>query len=308
MDVKDRSEPAPDLLTLRQLEMISVAGSSSGFSAAAKRLGISQPTLSAAIARIEQQLAARLFDRTTRRVTLTPEGESFAAMATELVAAYRAGSRRLRARSNEVSDSLTLVCLPSIAASIIPEALAAFLREHPATIVKLHDTARKQALELVIDRLADFAIVSDPPELPELRQQALCRDQFMVVTPSSLAIAKKKEIAWGDLETVPFALVGNRSARVQIEQAWLDEAHVLKPRFTVEQVSTALAMAAAGLCCTLLPRLYLTPALLGDLRAIPLRARRLERDIKIVHRNDRPLGPTAIDLLGHIKRAASAHG
>lgn len=308
--MENAHEPAqaPDLLTLRQLELLSVAGSSNSFSAAARKLGISQPTLSAAIARIEQQLQARLFDRSSRSSVLTPEGESFTVIATELVASYRAGSRRLRARTDELHNRVVLATLPSIAASIVPGALAAFLKDHPDTAAILHDMGRKQALEMVLDRVADFAIVADPPDLPELRSQPLCRDQFMVVAPSAWPIAQQSIATWNDLHSIDFALVGTRAARAQIEQAWIQEGHRLEPRFSVEQVSTALALAVAGLCCTLLPKLYLTPELLGGLRAIPLQAAALDRSIQLVHRGDRPLNPLSQDLQSRLQQSALEFG
>jgi LysR family transcriptional regulator, carnitine catabolism transcriptional activator len=307
MDTDKMVRPNPDLLTLRQLEMLSLAAVSNSFSAAAKRLGISQPTLSAAIARIEQLLGARLFDRTTRKAVLTPQGELFAAMATEVVATYRAGSRRLRGDA-EPPMSVTFVAQPSIAASIVPEAIADLMQAHTDASVKLIDCGRKRAMELVVDRLADFAIVTNAPDLPDLRREMICRDSFMVVSPPGLPIARQDEATWSDLANTPFALVGVQSVRAQIEQAWVNDGCELRPRFAVEQVSTALALASANLCCTLLPRLYITPALLGDLRAIPFRESSLKREIQSVRRNDRPLSPLAAQLLDNVRRKADRLG
>jgi DNA-binding transcriptional LysR family regulator len=306
MNENDATGSFAEMLTLRQLEIFNVASGAESFSAAARRLEISQPTLSTAISRIERQLEVRLFDRSTRMLTLTIEGERLAIMAADMLAIYRSSIRSLKARTEAHRERLTVMALPSIAASVVPAAVERFVALHPDIDLTIHDTGRKQGLDLVLDRIADFALLSDAPRINELRYEPLAADRFVIVVHASSPLAGLDKIGWSDLAREPVILVGNQATRARIERTWLAAGHDIVPRFSVEQVSTALALAAHQLGSVLLPELYLTPALLGELRAVPLDSPELLRRIELVHRNDRPLSDAARLLADLIRADLSA--
>ena len=85
-------------LTYRQFEILIAAAEAGSFSAAAQRLKISQPSLSESIRRIEREIGARLFERTTRSLKLTPEGRHAASVARDAVRDFRHALERLASR------------------------------------------------------------------------------------------------------------------------------------------------------------------------------------------------------------------
>ena len=87
-------------LTHRQLEVLVAAADSESFSAAAQRLGISQPSLSESIRRIEREIGASLFERTTRSLKLTEDGRHAASVAREAVRDFKAALERLASRGD----------------------------------------------------------------------------------------------------------------------------------------------------------------------------------------------------------------
>src|SRR3954470_22226105 len=106
-------------ITPRQFEILVVAAESDSFPAAAQRLGISQPSLSESIRRLEQEIGARLFERTTRSLKLTAEGRHAASVAREAVRGFRLALDKL-ARTRAPQDRLTVAALPSIVCSVLP--------------------------------------------------------------------------------------------------------------------------------------------------------------------------------------------
>src|SRR4029079_10807305 len=101
-------------LTYRQFEILIAAAESESFSAAAHRLGISQPSLSESIRRIEREIGARLFERTTRSLKLTDQGRAAAAVAREAVRDFKRALERLASSTRERQGRITIAALPSI--------------------------------------------------------------------------------------------------------------------------------------------------------------------------------------------------
>ena len=145
-------------LTHRQFEVLIAAADAESFSAAAQHLGISQPSLSESIRRIERELGTRLFERTTRSVKLTAEGRAVVAVAREIVRDFRRALERLAAGGAQGQGRIAVAALPSVACAALPAAIKEFGRQHPAVSVVIHDVQHERALTLVTEGVADFAI------------------------------------------------------------------------------------------------------------------------------------------------------
>ncbi|MFZ7338261.1 LysR family transcriptional regulator, partial [Comamonas jiangduensis] len=113
-------------LSTKELKAVIALSQTRSFGQAALQVHLSQSALSALIARVEAQLGARLFERTTRAVELTDVGHIFVAHAQELI---RDTQRALQAVADTVllkTGAVSVAALPSLAASIVPQAFAAF--------------------------------------------------------------------------------------------------------------------------------------------------------------------------------------
>jgi DNA-binding transcriptional LysR family regulator len=118
----------PELQNLRYF--IAVADAAS-FTAAARRCGVAQPSLSEGIRRLERVLRCRLFDRLPRAVRLTEAGRDLLPRAREALAAIDALRPALARHATEISGVLTLAASPTLAPYLAAPALAAFARAHP---------------------------------------------------------------------------------------------------------------------------------------------------------------------------------
>ncbi len=283
-------EPVSGNLTIRQLEVFAMASRSPTFSEAAKRLGISQPSLSSTVAKIEEQLGLRLFDRTTRTLVLTVQGERLAVVAEELVRNFQASVKNIHDAASVSRGRMSMAVIPSVAASVVPGVLNTFFTTYPEFDVAVHDVSGEKALAWVLDRVVDFAIMATPASHAELLIEPVYADDFVVICHKTSPLAGKRNVDWSDLADVPVVLTGGGAIQRDIELAWLKANVAIQPRFEIEQIMTGIALVAAGLGVSILPGLCRPAISNQELITVPMRsAARIQRELSIVRRSDRSL-------------------
>lgn len=147
-------------------------------SRAAERLGVSQPSLSLSIRRIENSVGAELLIRGKRGVVLTPAGKQFLAHARNMMEAWDAIRARTRASMTEVQGSFTIGCHASVARAVLPQFLPQLLRLYPKLDIALHHDLSRRITEDVISFRADIGIVVNPVQHPDLVVRRLYEDEF----------------------------------------------------------------------------------------------------------------------------------
>jgi len=297
----DQSPPAGKL-TFRQLEIFLAASRSESFSAAAKKLDVAQPSLSAAIAKVEHQLGVTLFDRTTRNVTLTAEGARLAVAAADLIKIYRSSIQNL-ASGAQPEARVRFAAPPALlGGTVAPIAIREFRRRFPDYQVTFHDVDRREAIKLLVGGSVDFAIVNDPPNLAEVEKRVIGETSFEVIIAADHPLAKRKSVTWQDLETAPLILAGNLRRRGLIQEAWESAGHDLRPTYEVNELRTGVGMAAAGLGFVLLPEGYLDPELPAHLAAVRLESDSFKRPLGLLRLKSQPLSDPTQHLAELLER------
>src|SRR5687767_8586178 len=121
----------PINLSLRHYRAFVAIGRSGSFRVAAGQLRVSQPALSVAIRQMEEELRLTLFNRTTRRVELTPIGADFLPMAERVVRDFDASAIEIQNAAIRKRGQVIVACLPSIGVRFMPEILNRFRSRHP---------------------------------------------------------------------------------------------------------------------------------------------------------------------------------
>ncbi|MBC7690283.1 MAG: LysR family transcriptional regulator [Methylotenera sp.] len=169
------SMPSPSDLTY----FVEVA-SSLNLSRAAERLGISQPSLTLAIQRLEHSVGTPLLIRSKRGVTLTQSGKQLLVHARELLQRWDAVKGQALASVHEIQGSYTLGCHPSVALYSLAKFLPELQEKNPGLEIRLlHELSRK-VTEAVIRMEADLGIVINPVRHPDLVLRKLCDDEVTV--------------------------------------------------------------------------------------------------------------------------------
>lgn len=290
-------------LTIRQLEVFAMASRSPTFSEAAKRLGITQPSLSNTIAKIEEQLGISLFDRTTRRLALTAAGEQLSVAADNLVQQFHVLMGDVGRNAAHHSGRLSMAILPSVATSIGAKAMASFSKANPDFVVTLHDMSQEKALAWVSERIVDFGIIAETALPSDLVSEPMYMDEFQVICRKDSPLADRKTVSARDFASVPLILTGSAPIRKDIESAWSKANWHIKPRFEVEQIMTGLALVSEGLGATILPSLYLPTALNRGLISRRLADLRLHRQISFVRRSDKVLTKGAEQMVECLRQS-----
>lgn len=146
-------------------------------SRAAERLGISQPSITLAMQRLEAAVGTRLLTRSKRGVALTQAGKQFLAHARHLLQLWGDVRAQALASVNEIQGAYTIGCHPSVALNVLYAVLPPLMARHPKIDIHLrHDLSRKIA-EDVISLKIDLGIVVNPVHHPDLVIHPLCRDE-----------------------------------------------------------------------------------------------------------------------------------
>lgn len=155
-----------------------------GFSAAARRLGVAQPSVSQAVAQLERELGVRLFDRIGRQVNVTAAGAALIAPARRMLQEARSAREAVAVVRGLGGGHLDLVALPTVATDPLAGLIGTFRLAHPG--VRLHvfepDTA-DEAWEMVASGAAELGLAEVPADDSELVADAVFTQELVVVAP-----------------------------------------------------------------------------------------------------------------------------
>lgn len=290
-------------VTIRQFEILVAAAESGSFSAAAEKLSISQPALSEAIRRIETETGLKLFDRTTRSLSLTPDGRHAVAIAREAVRSFKGALETIATRGAEPRGRISIAALPSVACAVLPFALRDFAAQHPGVRVTVHDVQHERAIALVADGHADMAVTFRPASLDNLVFEEIASDAMHLVCRKDHPLAKHKRVRWRDIGEHAFVgMTGISSVRRLTDAAFINSDATSAPRYEVEQIPSAVALVEAGLGVTALPALTFPMFRSPELVTRPLVEPTLRRRIGILRLSGRT-PPAALHALAATVRA-----
>lgn len=149
------------------------------FSRAAERIGISQPSLSAAIKRLENLIGAELFIRHKKGVTITKSGNQLLAHAKQLLQYWEMVKSRTLSASYEPEGCFTIGSHPALALFCFSGFLPKLLKKHPKLEVQLELDLSRKIVDRVMDLTLDLGIVANPIKHPSLIIQKLFEDEVM---------------------------------------------------------------------------------------------------------------------------------
>ncbi|MDT0355913.1 LysR substrate-binding domain-containing protein [Herbaspirillum huttiense F1] len=276
------------------------------FGHAAERCHVSQSAFSAMIQKLETATGARLFERDTRNVSLTPEGEVFVEVARQLVADMEAALADMNDYVARRKGRVAIAALPSLAAGWLPPVLAAYRQRHPGVAVELFDAISDQCLDLLRQGKADIALTAPGPNLLEFTTQPLCADPFYLVCRKDHALAGKRRVKVAQLAGCEMIHLARSTSVRQHLDAVLRPGAVIHTGLEVEHLATLAALIESGLGVSVVPELTLFQFRLPNLVAIPVDAPELVRPLLIVTPKERSLSIAAQGLLDLIQAQARA--
>lgn len=246
----------------RSLRAFAALASSLHFGRAASQCNLSPSALSRLIQRLEHELGCRLFDRSNREVSLTPEGRLLQARSGDLLDRIDEIRRGIGGRQAALSGSISLYCSVTASYSVLAELLPAYRRQNPMVEVKIHTGDESIAVRRVQQGLEDLAIAARPDRLPAgLRFAELATTPLVFIAPvgpeQPVDLMGGGAAARRALSQTPLVVPESGLARERIDR-WLAQRAVEPQIYAQVAGNEAIAgMVALGLGCGIVPLLVL---------------------------------------------------
>jgi LysR family carnitine catabolism transcriptional activator len=270
------------------------------FTVAAEQCHLTQSALSQLISRLEDRVGVLLFDRDSRSVTLTKEGQRFSETARRVTAELDRAMADLRDITTLQTGHVALAVVPSLAVMWLPKVLRLFHARYPQVRLQLHDLSSVRCHELVKQGTVDFAVNSQPGTQHEMDSELLFEEFLYVVCPPDHPLSAKKVVTPRDLQGVEFLhLQGTDHMLVRTSKGLggarhaLQQAGVVSTGFEVGSLATLAGLVASGLGVCLAPETSLPLFSLLPTCAVRISPSMMTRPIYFVNQRGKALSHAA---------------
>ena len=288
-------------LDLRQLQALIAVAEEGTFSAAANRVFLSQPALSLQIKHLEESLELKLFHRTTRKVELTIAGQELLVTARRVIAELDHGITQLRDYSECRRGRVAVAVLPSLASTLLAEAVPLFRRAFPGIRVAIRDGVADAVVEALKTGEVEFALGLPMQAEDEFAMTHLLMDRLVVIARREQFAPASPRLTWAELSRHPLiAMARGTSIRRLTDQAFGQLQQQPEPSYEVSYMSTAIALVENGEGITVLPSSAMPRTLPPHLLRLEVDSPTVERQICILERKGRQRSPSAERLIQHL--------
>lgn len=281
-------------VTLGQIRAFVTVASTASFRRAADVLHLSQPALTNRIRQFEEELGLRLFDRNTRNVELTTLGRDLLPIFRRVVGEFETAVVNARDSVTRAKGVIRLACLPSCAASLLPDVIREFQHESMGVTFVVRDVVNSNIASLVRSREVDFGIGVKEDVHSDLEWSPLFNDELHVVYASPGGSRIEPTSCAALLAQQPLILMSRGSSvRERVDEVLATLGIPALATCEVNYMSTAVALVQAGLGITILPSSAVELKTQADVRSRPIDVPGFAREIALVRRKGSTLHPSA---------------
>jgi DNA-binding transcriptional LysR family regulator len=226
------------------------------FTRAAEKMHVAQPALSRQIRQLEEEIGAKLLERTNRRVELTPAGEVFRTRALIAVEQMNRAAADAGQAGRGEAGSLSIGFVSSAVWGVLPHLLRQIRRKTPNADIELRELEPAEQLRDIRERHLDFGMMHAVLDQADLTTVVIGRDPLIVALPEKHEAAKKTSVALKSLANETF-LIPKRHASAgfhELVMAACKEAGFTPVRTQATRLlQTAVALVAGGIGIALVP-------------------------------------------------------
>ncbi len=275
---------------LEELQWFVVLAETEHVTEAAAELGISQPTLSRALSRLEQNAGVPLFDRVGRRLHLNEYGRIMLEHARRSLAEVQAALDRIAALRDPDTGRVRLAFLHSLANWYVPEQLRRFRETSPKIQFDLFQAAAHEIARSILDGGSDIAITSPRPDPADFSWHRLYVERLCLAVPVGHRLAGRSRVSLSVAADEPFvALEKPFGLRQLTDELWVEAGIDPQIVFEASEIPTMEGLVAAGFGVAVVP----VPRDGTDARVVhvPLSNSRAKREVGLAWARSRPLAP-----------------
>jgi len=281
-----------------QLETFLEVARLNSFSRAAEKRFRTQPAISAQIRALEEEVGARLLDRTGGKVAITAAGKAFQKFAEETLQSRRSVLTLLAEMERVPRGEIVVGANEATCLYILPEVFAEFKKQYAGVNVSINRAEHARILEQVIDHSVDFGIVSLPVNDNRLTVVPIHKDELVLIAEPNHALARCTAVSVAQIAEYPLLLPKSGRSREAIDNAFANRR--LKASVSMELDSSELMkrFVEAGVGVGFIARSnVLEDHRAGVLCAISLSDVRIPRDLALVFRKDKALSRAALAFI-----------
>jgi DNA-binding transcriptional LysR family regulator len=283
-------------MELYQIRHFAAVAETGSFTKAAIRAAVSQPALSTSIAKLEEELGAKLFHRSPKSVTLTPAGRRFHMTAQEVLGACNKVKAELRA---SVADRpLRIGVLRTLPSALLARLIGTLQGEPPETRIELVDGTREQLHAQFAGRTLLACISSNAESEPGQRSVELLREDYGLVVGLNHRFASYESIQLSDLNGEHFIVRTHCETFDSTTKLLAERGIRCQVVYRTDQDDRALALVGAGMGVALMPAIFDAP----NVKKVPVRDFDAKRVISLHWNED-----VADDRLDRVVAFATTH-
>ena len=282
-----------------KLEMFLVLARERHFGRAAEECGVTQPTLSAAIRQLEDQLGVMLVSRGSRFQGLTPEGQRVLEWARRIVGDARTMREEMRAARKGLSGHIRLAAVPTTLA-MVPMLTAPFQEKHPDVTFSVLSTTSVQILALLenLEIDAGLTYLENEP-LGRVTSVPLQVERYHLVTAAGTPLSERESVTWKEVSDVRLCLLtADMQNRRIVNQHFSEAGVVAKPTLESNSMIVLFSHVRTGRWASIMPfNVAKSFGFHEDIRMIPIVDPYARHTVGLVATHREPFTPLVSALL-----------
>jgi LysR family transcriptional regulator, transcriptional activator of the cysJI operon len=288
-----------------RLKVFRAVADTLSFRRAAEQLRVSQPAVTLQIKALEEELSARLLDRTGKRVALTDAGRILLKHARTIAQQVTQAQEELAALTGDHAGELKIGASTSIAQYVLPQLLGQFRRLFPRVRVSVVSGNTEVVVQHMISKEIAIGLIEGPALRRDVRTEPFLEDELILVMPAKHRLAKLPAISVEQLKGEALLLREHGSGTRRVLETAFEKAGIgrrkLKVVMELDSTEAILSSVEAGLGIGFVTRWAVLPRLpLGRIRTAPVKGLRILRKFLVLY----PAGPKPSGAAGHFRELA----
>jgi DNA-binding transcriptional LysR family regulator len=276
------------------------------FGRAAEACGVTQPTLSAGVKQLEEQMGVLLVNRGSRFQGFTPEGERVLDWARRIIGDTRAMREEIKSLQHGLSGRLRLAAIPTTLAMVA--ALTTPYRErHPNVQFTIYSRTSSEILELLENLEIDAGVTYlDNEPLGRVNAVPLYHERYRLLTSADAPLGNRDTVTWAEVAQVPLCLLTpDMQNRRIIDRLLRSAGGESRPTLESDSMILLFSHVRTGRWASVMPaKLAETLGLTDTIRAIPIMQPEAVHTIGLVVPGREPMTPTTAALVAEARRLA----
>ncbi len=261
-----------------------------GFTSAARRLHLTQPSVSLQVKQLEREIGTQLLDRKFRRVVLTREGEVLYELSQRLFETEEEIESRFQSKGRRGRARLVIASNQSVAAHLLPPRLSVFTSRYPGAEITILNMRTAEIVSGVVEGTIDLGAVLIDARHPSLESQPVLPYEMVLITPRDHPLSRRSRISLSDIVQYPFiSYTRDTETRQLIDRPFQKEKLKLPVKMALGSTDLIIKYVSLGYGVAIIHNLNIDEANRADLHVRPMKRHFSREYVHLIHRRGESL-------------------